>query len=176
MVSKTGGMDCSSVNKNIVFTAIKAANDVGEFEKDMKAETSCFSYSIPDKKIDKISDELVDFVKYSPDSTKILVKSKKKDDYSSTYNLNYIDSKSKAVKGLISNVCDTVTANSSAVQVYPSWLNNGNVLYFRLINTYGSSGQALQLMSIDIASLKKQNYQVMIDSEIFKIVESKGGF
>lgn len=176
MVSKTGGLDCSAVNKGIVFTAIKAGSDIGEFEKDMKSETFGFLYNTSDKKIEKISEDIINFVKYSPDGTKILIKSKKKDDYSSNFNLGFIDAKSKALKLLINNVCDNVYSNSTSVQVYPSWFNNNFVLYFRLINTYGSSGQALQLMSVDINSLKKQNYQVLIDSEIFKAVESKGGF
>jgi tricorn protease-like protein len=176
MVSKTGGLDCHTAAKTIAFTAIKAGDKLGDFEKDMASDTFAFIYNLTTKKIESLSKDLINFVRYSPDGSKILVKSKTPDDYSSTFNLGFFDVKSKKYKELVKNTCDTVSANSTSVQVYPAWVDNERVLNFRLSNTFGSGGQALQLIGIESGTLKKQNYQALIDTEIFKLVEQQGGF
>lgn len=175
LVGRTGGMDCFPAMNIIAFTAIKTDKEAENFEKNMTTDGYAYVFNIKSNKLMKISENVINFVEFSPDGTKILAKVKE-EGYGGKINLAYIDMINKSEKILIKNVTDTVNANSTNVQAYPTWFDENNVLYWRSSNTYGSSGQALQLMSVDISSLKKQNYQVMIDSEVFKLVEQKGGF
>ncbi len=174
IVSSTGGLDCSPVTGQIAFTAITVMDDAKDFKENMSVETFLFAFNIKSKKIEKISDDVINFVKYSPDESKILVKVKDKNLYTSM-NFGYFDSKNKSFKLLANNVTDKVNANSMEVQVYPCWYDNNVVLFLKLNNNYGSNTM-LQLMSIDISNLKKKNYQPVIETEIFKLVEAKGGY
>lgn len=175
IIPKTGALDCNKSMGIIVYTAIKSGDEVAEFDKNMTTNANIFVYSLKDKKTMKLSDDIVNFVEFSPDGSKILAKIKE-GEYSSDMNLACFDIKNKKPTVLVSKVTDTVNANSANVQAYPTWLDKDTVLYWNLNNTYGSSGQSLQLMSIDTKTMKKKNHQVMIDSEILKLIESKGGF
>jgi len=74
------------------------------------------------------------------------------------------------------NINDSVSVNSSNIQIYPTWFDNNNALYFRLNNNYGGNGQSLHLMSVDLNTLKKADYQLQIDSEVSKLIDKKGGY
>lgn len=173
-ISSTGGLDCAPSSNQIAFTAINIMDEAKEFKENMNLDAFLFLYNIKNKKIEKISDDIINFAKFSPDENKILVKAKDKNQYTNM-NLGFIDIKSKSLKILVNNTTDKVNANSMDVQVYPCWFDNNNVLFLKLNNNYGSSAM-LQLMSVDLSSLKKKNYQPAIETEIFKLVESKGGY
>ncbi len=177
IVSKTGGLDLEAKRKDIVFSAI----DVNklkplEFTENMKSEVYAYIFNLNNNLFEKLSDNIINFIKYSPDGSKILVKSKDPNDYSGNINLAFFNAKDKKINNIVTNVTDMVSSNSQNVQVYPAWLDNNNVVFIQLINTYGSNGQSLQLMSSGLTGGKKKNYQPVIDSEILKIIEQKGGY
>jgi hypothetical protein len=175
IVSKTTGLDFSAERKEIVFTAIKAGEKV-DFEADMKAESSIFAYDLKKNVLgDPIPAVIADYVKYSPDSTKLLVKAADSESYGS-FDLAFYDLKKGKLEVILKNTLNTVNTNSATVQVYPTWLDNSTVLYWKMTNTYGTGGQAIQLFSINATTLKKQNHQLLIDTEISKLIEKKGGY
>ena len=174
-IPRTGGIDCSPASGQIAFTAIDTTDENGDFAENMTADAYLYLYDIKEKKLNKWTDDVINFTEYSPDGNNILVKVKDKENYSAI-NLGYIDMKDNLLKLLVKNITDTVSASSTSVQAYPAWLDNQSVLYWRSSNNYGSSGEYLQLMSINISSLKKKNHQVTIDTEIQKLVEANGGY
>ena len=160
-------------SNQISFTAITVGGDAKDFKENMTSNAFLYIYNLKNKKIEKISDDIINFVKYSPDNSKLLVKAKDKNN--NKINLVFIDAKSKKFNVLVNSVTDKVNVNSTEVQAYPEWFDNNNVLFWRLSNSYGSN-QTLQLMKIDIKSLKKENIQILIDTEVHKLVEAKGGY
>jgi tricorn protease-like protein len=174
IIAKSGGLDCSLSANQIAFTAITVQENAKEFQENMTSNAFLFLYNLKSKKIEKVSDDIINFVKYSPDNSKILVKAKDKDD-NNLINLGFFDVKSKAYKVLVKNTTDKVNVNSTEVQAYPEWFDSNNVLFWRLSNSYGSN-RTLQLMKIDLKSNKKENIQILIDTEVHKIVEAKGGY
>jgi hypothetical protein len=175
VIAKTTGIDFSAVRNELAFTAIKAGDGVG-FDKEMKTESSVFLYNLIDGSLgDPLESLVADYVKYSPDSTKLLVKALDPENYG-VYNLEYWDLKKNTATVLLENTLNSVSSSSGSVQVYPTWFDNGSVLYWRQTNTYGSNAQAVQLMSVNLSTKKRQNHQLTIDNEINKLVEAKGGY
>ena len=125
-----------------------------------------------DSKADKLSATSCNFLQFSPDGSSLLVKAKTEN----AFELGMISLADKSYKALAADIADTVSANSGTVQVYPSWSGNAAVVYFKENKVYGSNGMALTLMSLDTATLKKRNLQIGIDTEVAKLVESKGGY
>ncbi len=174
MVAKPTGIDFSAARNEIAITAIRAGEGL-EFTEDMETNNSVFLIGLKQgTKANHIEDLLANYVEYSPDSTKLLVKVVNNENFA--FDLGYWDLKKNALTLLMENTLNTVSAGSGSVQVYPTWFDNASVLYWRQANTYGSNGQALQLMSVNLATKKKQNHQLVIDSEINKLVEAKGGY
>ncbi|MBN2547184.1 MAG: hypothetical protein JXB50_15385 [Spirochaetes bacterium] len=177
IVSKTGGLDLEANKKDIVFSAIDVnAEKQLDFAENMKSDMFAYIYNLSNNKFEKLSDNIINFIKYSPDGSKILIKNRSPNDYSGNMNLGYVNMKDKKIKNIITNVTDTVSSNSQNIQVYPAWLDNNNVVYIQSINSYGSNGQSLQLMSAGINDGKKKNYQPVIETEINKLIEQKGGY
>jgi hypothetical protein len=175
IVSKTMGLDSSAARNEIIFTAIKAGAEV-EFEADMKTDSAVFAYDLKKGALgDPIPTLITSYVKYSPDSSKILVKAQDTDAYG-TFDLAYFDLKKSKLEVLLKNTLNTVSANSGSIQVYPTWFDNSTVLYWKMNNAYGTNGQAIQLFSINASTLKKQNHQLLIDTEIEKLIAKKGGY
>lgn len=174
MIAKNGGLDCNTSGNQIAFTAIKIQEQAKAFEENMTAHAYLFSYNLKNKSMEQFSDDAIDFVKYSPDNSKILVKVVNKEN-KNFVDLGYFDAKKKTLKILINNTADEVNVNSTGVKIYPEWLDNNNVLYWRLSSNYGSN-ETLQLMSLDLKTQKKKNLQVFIDTEVNKLVEAKGGY
>jgi len=174
IVSKTGGIDYSDKNKIILFSAVQADGNKLEFVKDMVNESFGYSYNIKNKELSKVIDKKINFLKFSPDQQKVLLKAKNDETYKT--DLIYYDFKSKDYKTLVADTVDTISANSMSVQAYPAWLDNNTVIYWDVKNVYGSNGQAVQLMTIDLSTLKKNNHQPFIDYEIHKMIEQKGGY
>lgn len=132
----------------------------------------CYVLKAGENKAEKLGEVSINFLQFSPDGNNLLVKAKPE----SGVELGIINLGAKSYKSLVANIADTVSANSGSVQVYPSWAGPGLVVYFMENPVYGSNGIALTLMSIDTASLKKHNLQVGIDSDVAKLVETKGGY
>jgi len=174
MVSKTGSLDYSASRAEVAITAITLGDKEEYFTKDMKSNTYLYLYSLKNKKNIKPFETFVNFAAYSPDSEKLLIKTKK--EASDIYDLNYFRISTKENVGLIKNTVDTVSAGSVSVQAYPAWLNNNIVLYWRISKNYGSNGESLNLMEINLSTMKKQNFQPFIDLEINKLIEEKGGY
>jgi tricorn protease-like protein len=174
IIAKNGGLDCNSSADQIAFTAIKVQGEAKKFEDNMIAHAFLFLYNLKNNKMEKVLDDTINFVKYSPDNSKILVKVVNKQD-NKLVNLAYIDAKKKTLKVLIEKTTDKVNVNSTDVQVYPEWLDNNNLLFWRLSTSYGSN-ETLQLMTMNLKSGKKKNLQVFIDTEVNKLVEAKGGY
>jgi hypothetical protein len=175
IVGKVGGLDANPASNQVIFTAIKTEKEATEFSENMSSDTFAYIYNIKEKILTKISDGKINFVNFSPDGNKILAKVKDEEN-AGILNLVSIDLKTKAVKTLVKNINDSVNVNSTNIQIYPAWLDNGNVIYFRLNNNYGANGQALHLMTIDANSLKKTDNQLLIDTEVTKLIDKKGGY
>jgi hypothetical protein len=172
-VSKSAG-SIDIFKNDIAFIAIDAGNKLNDFPENMTSDTYCFIYNQKSPNIGRISGNRINYAVYSPDGAKLLIKYKEEGSYNSS--LGVIDAGSKAIKMLSEKSLDTVSVNSSTVQVYPAWLDNNNVLFFIMLNTYGSSGQSIQLMSENINDLKITNNQLFIDTEIYKLMQLKGGY
>jgi dipeptidyl aminopeptidase/acylaminoacyl peptidase len=113
-----------------------------------------------------------DFVKFSPDGAKLLMKVRTDNGTElGTWSLG-----DRTYRSLVPDITDKVSASSSSVTVYPAWLGNGGALFFRENRVWGSNGLALTLMSVDLASLKLRNLQPAIDTEVNRQVESRGGY
>lgn len=177
IVNKVGGIDCYKNGTGVVFTAINAGSpDIDmDFTEGMSGNSFAFKYDCQTKALEKLSSEIINYVNLSPDGTKLLVKNKT-GEYDANINLSYIDLKDKSLKLLISKATGSISANSSTVQVYPVWKDDNTVLYWNLNNIYGSNGQSLDLMSVTLDKMVKTNLQNMIDTEVAKVVEKKGGY
>jgi dipeptidyl aminopeptidase/acylaminoacyl peptidase len=174
IVSKTMGIDYSPARNEIVFTAIKAGKDAA-FEAEMKSDSFIYIYNLKKGELSEPLESLVaDYVKMSPDGSRILLKSKDAD--TSLYNLCYYDIKGKKIETLVANTLNTVTTNSFTAQVCPTWFDNTTVLFWRMNSVYGANGQSIQLFSINLSTMKKQNHQLIIENEIAKLVEKNGGY
>ncbi|HOF01645.1 MAG TPA: hypothetical protein PK385_09540 [Spirochaetota bacterium] len=176
LVNKIGAVDCYKTS-GVVFTAINAGspNAAMNFTEGMSGNSYAFRYDFKTKALEKLSNDIINYVNLSPDGTKLLVKNKT-GEYDSAINLSYIDLKNKSLKTLIYKSTGSISSNSSTVQVYPVWKDNNTVLYWNLNNVYGSNGQSLDLMSVTLDKMVKANLQNMINAEVAKIVEKKGGY
>ncbi|MCK4797254.1 MAG: hypothetical protein KAT05_07715, partial [Spirochaetes bacterium] len=76
LVGRTGGMDCFPAMNIIAFTAIKTDKEAENFEKNMTTDGYAYVFNIKSNKLMKISENVINFVEFSPDGTKILAKVK----------------------------------------------------------------------------------------------------
>ncbi|MEW5813980.1 MAG: hypothetical protein AB1798_01105 [Spirochaetota bacterium] len=171
IVNKDAEVRVHPVKEEILFTAIKAGEEPFEFEENMPSEAFVFVIR-PEESALQVSDQSATFVKYSPDGSKVLIKARENE----TVNLALLDIETKAVDVLVEGITDTINTNSTEVKTMPAWYDNATVLYWMLSNTYGSSGQAIRLMSFNMNNLKKVNHQIVIDTEVNKLVQAKGGY
>lgn len=177
LVNKIGGIDCYKNGSGVVFTAINAGSpDIDmNFTEGMSGNSYAYRYDLQTKVLEKLSEDIINYVNLSPDGTKLLVKNKT-GEYDANINLSYIDLKDKSLKTLINKATGSISSNSSTVQVYPVWRDDNTILYWNLNNIYGSNGQSLDLMSVTIDKMVKTNLQNTIDTEVAKIIEKKGGY
>ncbi len=171
--TKSQSIDVNPSRDYIAFTALRINKGAAEFSKAIKVTNpNAYLYKVNLHKIQKLSQKIISYVKFSASADKILLKVKNKNKHS----LAFLNLKTRRLRYLEKNLLDKVSANSVSVEVYPSWLDQENVLFWRQINTYGANGQSLQLLSVNTNTLKKTNLQVLIDSEIHKLLEQRGGY
>lgn len=155
----------------ILFTAIEASEEEPEFTEGMAADP--YVYRIrPGEAAQWISDRVVTYIGYSPDGKKVLIKAKGED----SVDLALLDPDTSEVTPVVENIPDTVNVSQVDAKVIPAWLDNGTVLFWKVANTYGASGQSIRFMSCSLATGKIVNHQVAIDSLVDKMVQSKGGY
>lgn len=176
MITKTSGaVEYSPKNKIIYFTAINASKEDVAFDKDKK-DVHLYMIDVKGKKLIQYSDAVINYLKFSPDYSKLLIKIQEGDKYNPTYGLSFIDVKSGKLTTLTHNIVDTISSNSASVKVCPNWENNNTALFWKNRTVYAADGTALTLLSINLKNNKITNYQVLIDPIIDQLVQKNGGY
>lgn len=175
VTEKKGAMDGNKKGE-ILFSSLS-------FDLSRKADsaaTSALYKTGSAKKSTKMLDKAVTVIKYNPDGSKALLMTKetKTVDYSEKtfYHLSLFNPANKSETVLRRNVQNAISVETNTLDLIPSWLDGKNVLFFNMMSNYGSSVQNLSLFKLDVTSKKMENLQPKIDSEINKIVMSKGGY
>lgn len=175
VTEKKGAMDGTSKGE-ILFTSLSL--DVA-----MKADSALSSAlykTMGDKKVAKVLDKGVTHIAYGPNENEALLITKvvKTVDYTEKkyINLELFDPAKKSAVVLRKDVKNSISVETNTLDLIPAWLDGDNVLYFELFAPYGSSTSNLALCNLNIAKKSVENLQPTIDSEINRIIMSKGGY
>lgn len=175
VTEKKGAMHCTK-DGDVLFTSLS----LDTTQKADSAIVSALYTTNLKKKVSKVLDKVVTFVKYAPNnkSALLITKEKKTVDYSEKefIRLELFNPSKKSADVLREDIKNSISVETNTLDLLPTWLNDKSILFFNMHSTYGASLQELSLFKLDVASKKVENLQPQIDSEINKIVSSKGGY
>ncbi len=171
IISKTGSIDVNRKTHEVSFISLAGSSGEIEYKDEMSSTlTFPFIFNINTRVVDRFGESMANFVKYSPDYKKLLMRVYREGDYE----LVVSDMDNTTV--IISKALNTVKSGNSEVQAYPNWLDNNTVLYFDSVRTWGSGGDTVRLMALDLNTQVKYNLQIEVENKIHRMIFDGKGY
>lgn len=148
--------DVTADGKEAVFLAMSAGPADAEAPAPGEGDEQ-WAFRWDGKAVTKLWDDATLFCRFSPDGKKVLGMA------GSPVNLTIRDLASGKDTTLDQNVAAKASQELVSVPVYPVFLTNGRIFYWKNKTTYGRTGSALTAFTVDAEGKSIENAQVTID-------------
>ncbi len=158
--------DVTADGKEAVFLAMSAGPADAEAPAPGDGDEQ-WAFRFDGKTVTKLWSDATLFCRFSPDGKKVLGMA------GSPVNLTIRDLASGKDTTLDKNVAAKASQELVSVPVYPAFLPNGRVFYWKNKTTYGRTGSALTAFTVDLEGKSAENAQILIDKLVHDA--TKGG-
>jgi dipeptidyl aminopeptidase/acylaminoacyl peptidase len=147
-----------------LFTAVKAGKPDEDMDANAPGDAKLHELTIATGAIRAVELK-ASFAIYSPNGTKVLVGS---DAEGGDGGLKLAVFDAGLAKGVTvaTDAAKSAGEGPQSVDVYPGWLDEGNVLYLRLHAVYGKDARNFELISVDAQGVKRKNHQRVIENNL----------